>query len=153
MKNRLSTKLLITLVAIMMAAPFSQAMAHERGHHQHAKSLFVSVTADDNMTQGMALVLANQAIDRDADVRVLLCGLGGRLAVEGETGDSLAPRDVTPQQLLKRLIGEGAKVEICAIFLPNTEYEQDQLIDGVGVAQPGDVAEHMLKRGVHFFTF
>ncbi|MCP1727038.1 putative peroxiredoxin [Natronospira proteinivora] len=152
---RIISSLALSLVLSLSAVQAGENQGHKKGRHMDGsqKELFVTVTSDDNMTQGMALVLANQSLDQGADVRILLCGPGGRLAIEGETGEALAPRDVTPQQLLQRLMDEGAKVEVCAIFLPNTDYGEDQLLEGIGSANPTDVAEHMLKRHVHFFTF
>ncbi|TVP78242.1 MAG: hypothetical protein EA352_02365 [Gemmatimonadales bacterium] len=116
-------------------------------------AVFVVVTQEQNMTQGMAMVLANQSLDQGAEVRVLLCGPGASLALDGEDGDLLQPREVTPGQLLDRLIGEGAQVDVCAIFLPNTEWTEEDLRDGVGVAEPPEVAEYMLRPGVRYFTF
>lgn len=151
-----------------MPPVFAETLAHDheeserehRGERQHGergegphKRLLVTVTTDDNMTQGMAMVLANQAMNKDAEVRVLLCSDGGRLALEESVGEAMAPRDVRPQQLLQNLVQEGAKVEVCAIFLPNTDYEEEDLMEGVGVAQPDDVADYMLSPHVHFFTF
>ncbi len=152
MKRLLSVFLVAALTATT-AWSGDQGRHHERGGDGSHKSLFVTVTSDDNMTQGMALVLANQAIDRDAEVRVLLCSDGARLALGEPVGEELKPREVRPQQLLQRLVGEGATVEVCAIFLPNTDYTEDDLMEGVGVASPGDVADYMLSRHVHFFTF
>ncbi|TVP54304.1 MAG: hypothetical protein EA351_13565 [Gemmatimonadales bacterium] len=116
-------------------------------------AVFVVVTQEDNMTQGMAMVLANQSLDQEAEVRVLLCGPGASLALDGHDGDLLEPREVTPGQLLDRLIGEGVQVDVCAIFLPNTEWTEEDLRDGVGVAEPPEVAEYMLRPGVRYFTF
>jgi len=116
-------------------------------------AVFVVVTQEDNMTQGMAMVLANQSLDQGAEVRVLLCGPGATLALSGHDGDPLQPREVSPGQLLNRLIAQGAQVDVCAIFLPNTEWTENDLRDGVGVAQPPEVAAYMLRPGVRYFTF
>jgi predicted peroxiredoxin len=116
-------------------------------------AILVVLTAEDNMSQGMSMVLANQSLDQGAQVRVLLCGPAGRLGLQGHDGDVLQPREVSPGQLLNRLIENGVLVEVCAIFLPNTEWTEDDLREGVGVAQPADVASWMLGPGVRLFTF
>ena len=116
-------------------------------------SILMVLAAEDNMTQGMSLVLANQSLDQGAEVRVLLCGPGGQLGLQGHDGDVLQPRDVSPGQLLNRLIENDALVEVCAIFLPNTEWTEDDLREGVGVAEPADVASWMLRPGAKLFTF
>jgi len=120
---------------------------------QETATVFVVVTSPDNMTQGMALVLANQSLDQGAEVRVLLCGPGANLGLSEHDGESLQPRNVTPGQLLTRLIENDVQVDVCAIFLPNTRWSETDLRTGVGVAQPPEVAAFMLQPGVRFFTF
>ena len=44
-------------------------------------------------------------------------------------------------------------VDVCAIFLPNTDYEESDLRQGVGVAAPGPMAEMMRDPNVPVFTF
>ncbi|MCC5860658.1 MAG: hypothetical protein JJT93_01960 [Gammaproteobacteria bacterium] len=116
-------------------------------------AVFVTVTAEDNQTRGMAMVLSRQMHDQGAALRILLCGPGGELAIDGIEATPLAPRGVTPQQLLRGLIADGVTVEVCAIFLPNTEWESEDMIEGVGTAMPPDVAAYMLGEGVRYFTF
>ncbi len=116
-------------------------------------AILVVLTAEDNMTQGMSMILANQSLDQGADVRVLLCGPGGQLGLQGHDGDVLQPREVSPGQLLNRLIENEVLVEVCAIFLPNTEWTEGDLREDVGVAQPADVAAWMLRPGVKLFPF
>jgi hypothetical protein len=115
--------------------------------------ILVVLTEQDNMTWGMSMVLANQSVDQGAEVRVLLCGPGAPLAITGRDGEPLQPRDVSPGQLLERLLEHEVVVEVCAIFLPNTDWAEDDLRPGVGVAQPADVASYMLRPGVKLFTF
>ncbi len=119
--------------------------------HGDDKRLFVSVTGSAAQDRAMPLVLANQALDQGAQVRVLLCGAGGEIAVADHELDALAPRGLTPRDLLNRLIQHEVTVEVCAIFLPNTDYTEDDLIDGVGVANPGDVAAWMMAPGTRLF--
>jgi len=154
------TKTFFPMVAIIMAAaavlvlamPVAQAAQPERERGQqhmhqgggHDHRLFVTVTGSATQDRAMPLVLANQAIDQGLEVRVLLCGDGAKLAVADYEAETFAPRNVSAQDLLRRLMNEGATVEVCAIFLPNTEFEQDDLIEGIGVAQPGEVAAYMM---------
>lgn len=120
---------------------------------QNAAELFVTVNSASPQTQGMALVLATQAVEQKASVRVLLCSDGGQLAVKGKEGAVLKPRNVTPNQMLQGLMKAGAKVEVCALFLPNSDLKPTDLIDGVGVAKPGDVAAYFLQPNVKTLSF
>lgn len=115
--------------------------------------LFVVVTSSDAETQMMSMVLATQSANQDVNVRVLLCSDGGNLAIETEEFPVFQPAGRTPQQLLMGLLDRGVTVEVCAIYLPNREYTEDDLMDGVGMANPQEVARYMKQEQVRYFTF
>jgi hypothetical protein len=118
-----------------------------------AQSLFVNIHSGQAMAQGAGLVLAGQALEQKAEVRVLLCDAAANIAVTGQDMPSLKPRNVTPQQMLQGLIKGGAKVEVCALYLPNSGKQASDLIPGVTPAKPADVAAHLLKPGVQTLAF
>lgn len=118
-----------------------------------AEELFVNIHSGNAMAQGAGLVLAGQALEQKAGVRVLLCDAAGDIALAGQQMPALKPRDVTPQQMLQGLIKGGAKVEVCALYLPNTGRKPGDLIEGVTPAKPADVAAHLLKPGVQTLAF
>ncbi len=120
---------------------------------ESATELFVTVNSSNPQTQGMALVLATQAMEQKTGVRVLLCSEGGQLAVKGKESAVLKPRNVTPNQMLQGLMKAGAKVEVCALFLPNADLKPTDLIDGVEVAKPADVAKYLLQGNVKTLTY
>lgn len=139
--------------ATLVVGLFLGSMTTAQAQADDPDELFVVVTSDDAQTQMMAMVLANQSLNQGASVRVLLCGDGGRLALANEEFPVFQPADRTPQQLLQRLINEGSTVEVCAIYLPNTDADESDLVEGIGVAQPPAIAEHMMKPTVRYFTF
>ena len=118
-----------------------------------SQELFVNIHSGNAMAQGAGLVLAGQALEQKASVRVLLCDKAGDIAVVGQELPKLKPRDVTPQQMLQGVIKAGAKVEVCALYLPNTGRKPTDLIEGVTPAKPADVATHLLKPGVNTLAF
>jgi hypothetical protein len=118
-----------------------------------AQDLFVNIHSGNAMAQGAGLVLAGQAMEQKAAVRILLCDAAGDIAVNGQSGPALKPRNVTTQQMLQGLIKGGAKVEVCALYLPNTGRQASDLIDGVTPAKPADVAAHLLKPTVKTLAF
>ncbi len=118
-----------------------------------ADELFVSIHSGATMAQGAGLVLAGQALEQKVNVRMLLCDAAGDIAVIGQSMPSLKPRNVTPQQMLQGLIKAGAKVEVCALYLPNTGRQATELLDGVSPAKPADIAAHLLKPGVRTLAF
>ncbi len=130
-----------TAFAVLAAAP------------AQAEELFVNIHSGSAMAQGAGLVLAGQALEQKASVRVLLCDAAGDIAVAGKDMPTLKPRNVTPQQMLQGVIKAGAKVEVCALYLPNTGKQPGDLIQGVTPAKPADVAAHLLKPGVNTLAF
>ncbi len=120
---------------------------------QTPQELFVNIQTGETMAQGAALVLAGQALAQKAPVRVLLCDKAGDIAVANQTLPTLKPRNVTTQQMLQGLIQGGAKVEVCALYLPNTGRSATDLITGVTAAAPADVASHLLKPSVKTLGF
>jgi len=136
------------VVSLVMGCFFaSQANADS------APELLVTVNSANPQTQGMALVLATQATEQKVGVRVLLCSEGGQLAVKGKESAVLKPRNVTPNQMLQGLMKAGAKVEVCALFLPNSDLKPSDLIDGVGVAKPADIAAYLMQGNVKTLTY
>ena len=134
-----------SLAAIAVLLAFSNPVAADE--HTPPR-LFVQVTGEAMQDQVMPLVLANQALDQGAEVRVLLCGAGAELALSDHEAPTFAPRDISAKDLLGRLVQHDATVEVCAIFLPNTDHSAEQLSDGIGIANPGDVAAWILQPGV-----
>lgn len=105
-----------------------------------AADKLVILSSDSLQTQGMGLVLATALEARGNSIHVLLCDQAGKLAVDDYQPESLAPRDMTPKDLLMGLMDKGATVQVCALFLPNSEYSEADLIDGVTVAMPPEIA-------------
>lgn len=119
----------------------------------HAADLFVNIHSGSAMAQGAGLVLAGQALEQKAHVRVLLCDAAADIAVAGKDMPTLKPRNVTPQQMMQGLIKAGATVEVCALYLPNSGRQAADLVPGVTSAKPADVAAHLLKPGVATLAF
>ncbi len=120
---------------------------------QSSAELLVSINSGVTQTQGVALVLANQALAQKAAVRILLCSDGGQLAVKDKESVALKPINKSPKELLQGLMKAGAKVEVCALFLPNSDLKPTDLIEGVGVAKPADVAAYMLQANVKTVSY
>lgn len=113
----------------------------------------IILTSASQQARGMAMVLGNAMQDQGARIHVLLCDSAGDMALTDHSSEPLAPRNVTPEQLLGRLMGNGARVEVCTLYLPNSEHAQSDLREGVGVAQPPAIAERMMDDDVRVFAF
>ena len=135
-----------SLIALSAAALLTIGTAH-------AEELFVNIHSGSAMAQGAGLVLAGQALEQKASVRVLLCDAAADIALVGKELPKLKPKDVTTQQMLQGVIKAGAKVEVCALYLPNTGHKPTDLIEGVTPAKPAEVAAHLIKPGVNSLAF
>jgi len=157
----MSIKTTLTLAAAATAISLSGATLAASHGDDHAhddygyadKALFI-VTSDSLQTQGMAMILANAMREQGTTPHILLCDAAGELAIEEyESETELGPRGVKPEGLMQMMMGEGAGVDVCAIYLPNTDYEEGDLREGVGVAAPGDMAEMMRDPKVPVYSF
>ena len=116
--------------------------------------LFVVVTSAEPQVQAMAMLLAQQAQQRQNPVRVLLCAQGGEMALKGQAGPVLQPFGRTPQQMLQAVLDGGATVDVCPLFMANAPGRTPgDLIPGVGVTSPAAIGEYMARPEVRYFTF
>jgi len=98
-------------------------------------------------------VLATQSRAQENNVRVLLCDAAADIAIKGQVLPKLKPKDVTTQQMLMGLMKAGGKVEVCALYLPNTGRQASELIPGVSVANPADIARYISVSDVQILSF
>lgn len=122
----------------------------------HADRLVTVVTSPDPQTQLMAMVLTMQALRQGATVDILLCGPGGDLALATPPTSATAPqppRDMSPQGLMQSIMDAGARVSVCAIYLPSRGESQEVLLEAVEVAAPDAMAATMMAPEVRVWSF
>lgn len=133
-------KRLLTAAAMSLFALGAQA--------EEQTSLVTILTEENPQTQLMAMVLTMQAAQQGAAPHILLCGPAGDLALKDAPESATAgqpPKNMSPQGLMQKIMGlPGAKVEVCAIYLPGKGGGADMLLDGVGVAKPPAMAKAVL---------
>lgn len=123
-------------------------------HEGSVEKVMIILSSKSAQTQGMAMVLGNTMATEGAEVDVLLCDDAGDLALAERDDDPvLAPKNVTPAGLLSQLMEKGASVSVCALYLPNSEYSESDLADGVSVAKPPQMTAVMRDPEVRVFTF
>ena len=139
----------IFAMLVIMSGLFAMAATAD----DKIEKALIILTSDSPQSQGMALVLGNAMADSGARVDVLLCDAAGDLALKDATAPALKPRDLTPVQMLRGLMQKGGSVNVCALYLPNSEYTQADLTAGVGVAMPPAIAAQMLDEDTRVFSF
>jgi len=122
---------------------------------QDERTLLSVITSGEPQTQLMALVLTMQSATQGLAPRILLCGPAGDLALGDAPASATAgqpPQDVSPQGLMRRLMENGARVEVCAIYLPGLGEDASVLIEGVGVADPAEIGALIAAPDTRLFT-
>jgi predicted peroxiredoxin len=99
------------------------------------------------------MVLANKMLEQGDSVSILLCDKAGDLALKNNTGKALKPANVTPGQMLDGAIKKGAKVSVCALYIPNSGNTPDSLKEGVTPAKPDAMAKQMTEPNRKVFSF
>ncbi|MFO7787256.1 MAG: hypothetical protein R6W87_05695 [Halospina sp.] len=129
------------VLALMVCLPMSVSASGDDGA---VGKVMIILSSSSPQTQGMAMVLGNTMAQEGAEVEVLLCDAAGDLALANQDGDTaLEPKKVTPAQMLNGLVEKGASVSVCALYLPNSEYRESDLADGVSVAKPSQMTAVM----------
>jgi len=141
---------LFALAGLLVLAP---VMTQADEQKPAAASALVILSSASEQTQGMAMVLSNAMAQQGASVSVLLCDQAGDLALRSYQAEPLKPRNVTPGQLLRKLMASGGEVSVCALYLPNSGHDQSDLIDGIKVATPPEIARQMLDPATRTFSF
>jgi hypothetical protein len=157
----MTIKTILILAASTTAFSFSGlTMADNHESTELEDRALVIVTSDSLQTQGMAMILSNAMQQQGTDLHILLCDGAGDLAVEGyesseaiNTPPSNPAGQVKPESILGMMLDKGANVDVCAIYLPNSENGEDDLLEGVGVAAPGPIAEMMRDPSIPVYSF
>ncbi|OJA07305.1 hypothetical protein QHL1GM_02145 [Halomonas sp. QHL1] len=152
---------ILTLAVATAAIGFSSfSMAESNGSNGAEDQALVILTSDSLQTQGMAMILSNAMQQQGTHLHILLCDAAGDLAIGGyasadaiNTPPSNPAGQVKPEGMLNMLLENGASVDVCAIYLPNSENEEGDLLEGVGVAAPGPIAEMMRDPSIPVYSF
>ena len=153
MTNAIKTFVLALLFAAPLTSMAENQKAKDGNRGNTVDEVLVILSSDSLQTQGMAMVLSNTMAQKGAKVNVLLCDEAGALALKTYEAKPLAPKNVTPGQMLRGLMKAGGTVNVCALYLPNSEHSKEDLMEGVGVATPPSMANQMLDRKTRVFTF
>lgn len=144
----------ITFTLLLAALAFFPLSVMAADHEPAVEKALFILSSESPQTQGMAMVLANTMVDEGVTVEVLLCDAAGDIALsQGDGGPKLDPRGVTPGQLLGALMDKGGAVSVCALYLPNSDYREADLAEGVSVAKPPEMTALMRNPEVRVFIF
>ncbi|KAA2312774.1 hypothetical protein E0K93_16665 [Puniceibacterium sp. HSS470] len=142
-------KLLLSAVLVMSSAVSAFA--------EGPSKVVTVVTSPDAQTQLMSMVLTMQAAQQGASAHILLCGPAGDLALKDAPESATAgqpPRDMSPQGLMQMIqANAGATIEVCAIYLPGRGEDGSVLLEGIGVADPAQMAGRLMDPDARVLSF
>lgn len=143
-----------TLKILAITATIASAGAAQA---EDAKKLVTIVTTPEAQTQLMAMVLTMNAAKAGAKAHILLCGPAADIALKDAPASATAPQPpmkMSPQGLMKIIMEKtGAKVEVCAIYLPGKAADASILIDGVTAAKPGAMGARVVAPNTQVMSF
>lgn len=144
-------KRILTAAALAVTALTAPASA------EAPEKLVTVLTAPEPQTQLMAMVLTMQAAQQGVTPHILLCGPAGDLALKDAPASATAgqpPKNMSPQGLMQAIMKQpGAKVEVCAIYLPGKGADASVLLDGVTVAKPPAMAGAIIAEDTRVMGF
>ena len=143
----------IAASCLVAGSLLSANSAQAEGHASQVEKALIILTSPSLQTQGMAMVLGNAIQAKGVAVDVLLCDTAGDLALTATTSQALKPQNVTPEQLMLKLQKSGANVSVCALYLPNSTYSEQDLREGISVATPPQMASMMSADSTRVYSF
>lgn len=145
-------KKVATSVAIAASLAGGPALAQDG-----MQKLVTVVTSPEPQTQLMAMVLTMQAAQKGTETHIFLCGPAGDLALKDAPASATKgqpPKDMSPQGLMQMIREKtGATAEVCAIYLPGKGLDPSALLDGVGVADPAEMAGRLMAADTRVLNF
>lgn len=139
----------VALAASAVLAPAARASDTEK--------LVTILTAAEPQTQLMAMTLTYQAAKQGKTPHILLCGPAADIALKDAPDTATAaqpPKGVSPQNLMQMIMAEpGARVEVCAIYLPGKQEDASVLLGGVAVAEPSAMATALTAPNTRVMSF
>lgn len=142
-----------TLTSLAVAGALTTGAASA----QETQKLVTMVTTPEPQTQLMAMVLTMQAAQKGTDTYIFLCGPAGDLALRDAPASATTgqpPKDMSPQGLMQMIREKtGATTEVCAIYLPGKGLDQSALLEGIGVADPAEMAERLMAEDTTVLSF
>lgn len=123
---------------------------------EEVPNLVTILSSEEPQTQLMSMVLTMQSMQQGSNAHILLCGPAGDLALKDAPAAATAPqepRGMSPQGLMQNIMKNGAKVEVCAIYLPNKGVDAGALLEGVSAAKPPEMAARLLAKNTRIMSF
>ncbi len=115
------------------------------------KKIVVTITSSSINQSGFGLAVANAMQDAGISSTVFVAGDAVKYALNNNTNPKFA--GFTPKELIQALIKKGGKVMICEGFVKLGGIKKTDMVQGVQVATPGDLAGALYAPNSKAMTF
>jgi predicted peroxiredoxin len=115
------------------------------------KKIVVTITSSSINQSGFGLAVANAMQDAGVSSTVFVAGDAVKYALNNSVNPKFA--GFTPKELIQTLIKKGGKVMICEGFVKLGGIKKIDMVQGVRVAIPGDLAGALYAPNSKAMTF
>lgn len=145
----MNLKMLMAGMLGMMLA-ISSAKAGEC-NTEASKSIVITITEGSIVKAGFALAVANAMQDAGVQSTVFIAADAVNFALN--KGDQPKFAGSTPKELMGGLIRKGGHVKICEGFVKLGNIKQSDIIEGIEIAAPADLAGALYAPNAQSMTF
>jgi predicted peroxiredoxin len=142
MKNKMLGGLLLTLLLSI----FAQA---SEGY----KNLFVTITSDNLKQAGMGVAVANAFQGAGVNTTVLIGANAAHLVLKKGKQELFGPTGASIKDMLVGLSKKGGHVMLCGMCAKFDEITKSDVIKGVKIVTPNDVAGALLAPSTQTLSF
>ena len=142
-------KLIAVLFGVLLS--FSVLQAQDACATDGQKRIVITITSSSNVTSGFGLAVANAM--QGAGVKSTVFIAGGAVPFALKKGDTHTFAGAKLQDLISKLIKQGGKVMICEGFVKMGGIKKSDMVNGVEVSSPADLAGALYAPNVKTMTF
>ncbi len=143
---RLSNKMLGGVLLALLLSVFAQA---SEGY----KNLFVTITTDNLKQAGMGVAIANAFQGAGVNTTVLIGANASRLVLKKGNQELFGPTNASIKNMLIGLTKKGGHVMLCGMCAKFSEITGNDVIKGVKIVTPNDVAGALLAPSTQTLSF
>lgn len=115
------------------------------------KKIVVTITSSSINQSGFGLAVANAMQDAGVNSTVFVAGDAVKYALNNSVNPKFAGS--TPKELIQALVKKGGKVMICEGFVKLGNIKKTDIVQGVQIATPGDLAGALYAPNSKAMTF
>lgn len=139
------------LMTGMMGLMIAMSSAEAAQCDESPKKMVITITEGSVVKAGFGLAVANALQDAGVQSTVFIAADAVNFALNKGTQPKFA--GATPKDLMTGLIRKGGKVKICEGFVKLGGIKKSDIVEGIEIATPGDLAGALYESNTQSMTF